>query len=218
LCYCKGLCNTLQHTRSTLQHSSSISDATHCKEKRSVSFCPLFFSTPICGRYRVVLQCATACCTVLHLKRYSTPPCARQPPHCTAEYYIVLRCAELCCSVLRCVAVCCSVLQCVAVRHSVWQCDAAENLFCFLFPSQLAKGNRRIVLQCASVCCNMLQWPCIVLLLKFFSFFFSTPACERQPPRCARQIPDSRKWPPECVAVYWSVLQCHAQKWSARTN
>ena len=38
--------------------------------------------------------------------------------------FIVLQCAEVCCSGLQCVAVCCSAMQCVAMCCSVLQCVA----------------------------------------------------------------------------------------------
>ena len=53
---------------------------------------------------------------------------------CGVVWCCVVQCVAVCCSVLQCVAVCCNVLQCVAVCRSVLRCVA---VYCSVFVHSL---------------------------------------------------------------------------------
>ena len=73
------------------------------------------------------------CCSVLIYVLQRVTMCIAACWECALQtreggWFVFVKCAAVCYSVLQCVVLCCSVLQCVAVRCSVLQCVALAQL------------------------------------------------------------------------------------------
>jgi len=104
-----------------------------------------------------VLQCVALCFSV-HEKIHGISNVKNVPVFSCEfacfrlfNYYSVLQCVAVCCSVLLCVVVYCSMLQCVAVCCSVLQCVA---VWCSVLQCVAVWCS---VLQCVAVCCSVLH-------------------------------------------------------------